>query len=208
MKTELISANDSSAIQHAVDVFNRNGMVAFPTDTVYGLAAPAVNSNSIERLYTVKGRNHSKAIALLLSNLEQIDLVAKKVTGSVMRLAKLFWPGPLTMVVNRSSSLPDNLSPETTIGIRIPDHPFALSLIEEMGPLAVTSANISGQLPPCTADEVFQQLKNKIHLIIDGGKTPGGIPSTVIDCSTEELKLLRKGPISMERILSELSGNK
>jgi L-threonylcarbamoyladenylate synthase len=207
MKTEVILANDSLAIQHAVDVFNRNGMVAFPTDTVYGLSAPAFNTNSIDRLYTVKGRNHSKAIAVLLSNLEQMDLVTLKITPSVRRLAKIFWPGPLTMVVNRSHSLPDILSPVQTIGIRIPDHPFALSLIEEIGPLAVTSANVSGQPPPCTAVDVLHQLNHKIHLIIDGGKTPGGIPSTVIDCTASDVKLLRKGPISMEKILSELKLN-
>jgi len=202
MKTEIISAKAQLAIHHTVDVIRNSGLVAFPTDTVYGLATSAFSTTSIERLYVVKGRNQSKAIAVLLSSIEQLEQVAIDVPKNGRNLANNFWPGSLTLVLSRHPSLPDILSNQPTIGIRIPDHPFALALINETGPLAVTSANITGQKSPTTAIEVHEQLNKKIHLIVDGGKTPGGIPSTVVDCITNDIKLLREGPIPFEKIQS------
>jgi len=204
MKTEIISSSHPSAISHAIDVFNCSGLVAFPTDTVYGLAAPAFNELSIERLYVVKGRNHTKAIALLLSSIEQLEQVTVDVSSLTLKLAEQFWPGPLTLVIKRHPSLPAILAPGQTIGIRIPDHPDALNLIEKIGPLAVTSANLTGQAPPRTADEVLAQLNRKIHLIIDGGTTPGGVPSTVVDCTSPNIQILRKGPISLHKLKKAL----
>jgi L-threonylcarbamoyladenylate synthase len=204
MKTEIISSKDSKAVKHAVDVFECGGLVAFPTDTVYGLAAPVFNVDSIERLYIVKGRNHSKAIALLIGNIDQLKSIADMITRIAWNLASAFWPGPLTLVLKRHRNIPEILSPQKTIGVRIPDHPDALSLINQTGPLAVTSANLSGRQSPITAEEVKSQLNQKIHLIIDGGITPGGIPSTVIDCTTEDVVLLREGPISFEVIKSTI----
>jgi L-threonylcarbamoyladenylate synthase len=204
MRTEVISSSHPSAIHHAIDVFNCNGLVAFPTDTVYGLGAPAFNEVSIERLYVVKGRNHTKAIALLLGSIDQLEQVASEITGTTSKLAETFWPGPLTLVMNRHPGLPDILAPEQTIGVRIPDHPDALKLIEETGPLAVTSANLSGEAPTRTAGEVLSQLNQKIHLVIDGGTTPGGIPSTVVDCTTTNPQILRKGPISFHKLKKAL----
>jgi L-threonylcarbamoyladenylate synthase len=204
MKTNIISTKHPSAISHAIDVLNHNGLVAFPTDTVYGLAAPAFDEASIERLYVVKGRNHTKAIAVLISNIKQLDQVAVDVSEIALCLVKHFWPGPLTLVLHRHPSLPTILAPEPTIGIRIPDHPDALALMDKTGPLAVTSANFSGQQPPTTAQEVLTQLNHKIHLILDGGPTPGGIPSTVVDCTTSELTLLRPGPLSLSQLQSTL----
>lgn len=200
MKTEIISTKHPSAIHHAINVLDRNGLVAFPTDTVYGLAAPVFNQNSIDRLYVVKGRNHTKAIALLLSKLEQLDQVAVDISDTARRLAEQFWPGPLTLVLKRHPSLPKILAPETTIGVRIPDHPDALALMDMTGPLAVTSANLSGQQPACTAQEVFTQLKGRVHLILDGGPAPCGVPSTVVDCTTPELVILREGPLSLNQL--------
>jgi L-threonylcarbamoyladenylate synthase len=204
MITEIISVKDQTAFQHAVDIFDQGGLVAFPTDTVYGLGAPAFNVVSIDRLYVVKGRNHSKAIAVLLSDFDQLKLVTKKFSKTAMRLAQNFWPGPLTLIIPRHPSLPEILSPEQNIGVRIPDHQEALTLIEKSGPLAVTSANLSGQPSPVTAEEVYNHLNSKIHLIIDGGTTPGGIPSTVVDCTKLQVKLLREGPIDFSLIQSVL----
>ena len=205
MKTEIISSKHPLVVPHAVDVLNHSGLVAFPTDTVYGLAALAFNEASIERLYIVKGRNHTKAIALLMSSLDQLDQVAVNITTVARRMAESFWPGPLTLILNRHSSLPGILAPEPTIGVRVPDHPDALALIEKTGPLAVTSANLSGHQPPRTAKEVLAQLNHKIHLIIDGGSTPGGIPSTVVDCTTPNIKILRHGPLSLQILQSVLA---
>ena len=200
MKTERISADHPNAIQHAVDVLRNNGLVAFPTDTVYGLAAPVQNIESIERLYMVKGRNNTKAIAVLLGDNDQLTTVAVDLSKSAQKVAQHFWPGPLTMIVPRHPSLPEILAPLQTIGVRIPDHPVALALLKAAGPLAVTSANISGADNTMTARQVMKQLKGRVHLIIDGGRTPGGVPSTVIDCTTPEPEILREGPISLKQL--------
>ena len=200
MKTERISADHPNAIQHAVDVLRNNGLVAFPTDTVYGLAAPVQYIESIERLYVVKGRNNTKAIAVLLGDNDQLATVAVDLSKSAQKVAQHFWPGPLTMIVPRHPSLPEILAPLSTIGVRIPDHPVALALLKAAGPLAVTSANISGADNTMTARQVMKQLKGRVHLIIDGGRTPGGVPSTVIDCTTPEPEILREGPISLKQL--------
>jgi L-threonylcarbamoyladenylate synthase len=200
MKTERISADHPNAIQHAVDVLRNNGLVAFPTDTVYGLAAPVQNIESIERLYVVKGRNNTKAIAVLLGDNDQLAAVAVDLSKSAQKVAQHFWPGPLTMIVPRHPSLPEILAPLPTIGVRIPDHPVALALLKAAGPLAVTSANISGADNTMTARQVMKQLEGRVHLIIDGGRTPGGVPSTVIDCTTPEPEILREGPISLKQL--------
>ncbi len=200
MKTERISADHPNTIQYAIDVLRNGGLVAFPTDTVYGLAAPVQNEKSIERLYIVKGRTHSKAVAVLLGEVDQLDQVAVDLSASARKAAQHFWPGPLTMIVPRHPSLPNILAPLPTIGVRIPDHPVALALLKETGPLAVTSANISGKNNTMTAKQVLKQLQGRVHLIIDGGRTPGGVPSTVIDCTTPEPEILREGPISLKQI--------
>ena len=202
MKTECISANHPNAIQHAIDVLRNDGLVAFPTDTVYGLAAPVHNIESINRLYVVKGRNNTKAIAVLLGDSNQLAQVAVDLSKPAQKVAQHFWPGPLTMIVPRHPSLPEILAPLPTIGVRIPNHPVALALLKAAGPLAVTSANISGSDNTLTAKQVMKQLKGRIHLIIDGGRTPGGVPSTVIDCTISEPKILREGPISLKQLLA------
>jgi L-threonylcarbamoyladenylate synthase len=198
MQTEIISTDSPSAIAYAVNVLNNGGIVAFPTDTVYGLAAPVCNEEAIDRLYVVKGRKHTKAIAVLMSKVEQSEDIAAEINDQVRELAARFLPGPLTLVLPRHPSLPNILAPTPTIGVRIPNHPVALALMDETGPLAVTSANLSGQDNTTTAQEVMAQLKGRIHLIVDGGQTPGGVPSTVIDCTSKELKILREGPLSAQ----------
>ena len=205
MKTKLISANNPAAIAHAVDVLEHGGLVAFPTDTVYGLAAPVFNEESIDRLYIVKGRSSEKAIAVLIGRVDDLKKVATNVNTSTLVLANHYWPGPLTMIVPRHPNLPDVLAPLPTSGVRIPDHPVALELLQTTGPLAVTSANLSGAKNACTAQQVRDQLEGRVHLIIDGGKTPGGVPSTVIECTTSEIQVLRSGPISERELESVLS---
>ena len=201
MKTESISANHPTAIPHALDVLRNGGLVAFPTDTVYGLAAPVHDVESIERLYIVKGRNNTKAIAVLIGSVSDLDQVTVDLKPTTRKVAEHFWPGPLTLIVPRHPDLPDVLAPLATIGVRIPDHPVALALLQAAGPLAVTSANLSGGENAMTARQVYQQLQGRIHLILDGGRTPGGVPSTVVDCTTPEPQILREGPISLAEIM-------
>ncbi len=207
MQTEIMSVDSPNAISHAVDVLKHCGLVAFPTDTVYGIAAYPFNVECIERLYGAKGRNSQKAIAILVGDISQLDKVAVSLSQTATRLAKRFWPGPLTLIVPRHPSLPRILAPDPTIGVRMPDHPVALALLQQVGPLAVTSANISGQNNTTTAKEVMAQLRGRVHLVLDGGVSPGGVPSTVVDCIKVEPAVLRTGPISLEAIRAALIGS-
>lgn len=204
MKTELLPAEANNTLSHAVDVLKRGGIVAFPTDTVYGLAALAFMPESVERLYSIKGREHIKAIAVLIADMEQLSSISDNPSKASQRLARRFWPGPLTLVLPRHPKLPNSLAPGQTIGVRMPDHPVALALLREAGPLGVTSANLSGEANTATAEEVLAQLDGRAHLVIDGGKAPGGVPSTVVDMTGEMPKLLRSGPIGEAEILATL----
>ena len=195
-ETKLISAAQPEALILAMACLQAGGTLAFPTDTVYGLAANAYNPAAIEKLYTIKGRDETKAIAVLIGSLTQLDQVAAYLNDSAQKLAQAFWPGALTLVVARHPSLPDILSPRPTIGVRIPDHPLARQILTAAGPLAVTSANLSGQ-PDCgAAQDVAAQLDGRVDLILDGGRTPGGQPSTVVDVTGEGWVMLREGPVS------------
>ncbi|MEJ2597854.1 MAG: L-threonylcarbamoyladenylate synthase [Anaerolineales bacterium] len=192
----MITADDPHAIDRATQTLQAGGLLAFPTDTVYGLAAHLLDPASIDRLYAVKDRDSTKAIPVLLSSPDELAQVTAEMNVMALRLARRFWPGPLTLVVPRHPSLPDNLSNLPTIGVRMPDHPLALALMRRTGPLAVTSANLSGAENTRTAQEVYAQLGGRIELILDGGRTPGGFPSTVVDCTAAEPAILRQGPIT------------
>ena len=121
-----------------------------------------------------------------------------------LRFASRFWPGPLTCVIPKKALLPPAVSATPTVAVRIPDHPDARALLRAAGPMAVTSANISGQPSPSTAQEVYDQLKGRIPLILDGGKTPGGLPSTLVDCTGEKPVILREGPISLAELMAAI----
>lgn len=210
MKTELLNLlnpsqqEQSEAILRAGQVLSQGELVAFPTDTVYGLGALAWNKQAIDRLFTVKGRDTSKAIAVLIGRTADLRLITAQLSQTAWRLSQRFWPGAITLVVSRHPGLPDNLSSEPTIGVRMPDHPLALALLQHTGPLAVTSANLSGQSSATTAIEVLDQLGDQIPLILDGGRTPSGQPSTVLDCTGDGLKILRQGAITLQDIESAL----
>jgi L-threonylcarbamoyladenylate synthase len=196
VQTRVISANDPQAIDQALQTLESGGLVAFPTDTVYGLSARVTDPAGIDRLYAVKGRDSAKAIPVLLSSPDELAQVTAEMNAMARRLAQRFWPGPLTLVVPRHPSLPENISNLATIGVRMPNHAVALALLGRSGPLAVTSANQSGRENTCTAQEVQSQLGGGIELILDGGQTPGGSPSTVVDCSGAAPAILRQGPIT------------
>lgn len=204
IRTEIISTNDPGAVSHAILIIQQGGLVAIPTDTVYGVGASINNPLAIQKLYTVKQRNQTKAIPVLVGNPSDLIQVVQVVTHSARSLVKNFWPGPLTIILERNPHLPQILSPTDTIGVRMPDHLVALELLCKAGPLAVTSANLSGFPDSCTAQEVNNQLNGKIDLILDGGETPGGIPSTVVDCTSDRCVLLRQGPITYQAILESL----
>jgi len=202
--TLLLSANAES-LQTAFDILQRGGLVAFPTDTVYGVGALAFDGKAVESIYAAKDRPIEKAIPVLIADADDMEKIGIDIPDIAYQLAARFWPGPLTVVVPKKPTLPESVSATETVGVRVPDHEVARALLRAAGPMAVTSANISGQPSPSTAQEVLAQLGGRIDLILDGGTTPGGVPSTLVDCMGEEIRILRKGPISLEDIKLKLS---
>lgn len=196
METEILSATLSNAITRALGILRAGGLVAFPTDTVYGVGALAFDGKAVLSIYTAKDRPIEKAVPVLIGDMDGLGEVAMDITKIAQILASRFWPGPLTILVPKKAELPEAVSATSTIGVRVPNHEVARALLRAAGPMAVTSANVSGQASPKTAEEVFAQLGGRIELIIDGGKTPGGVPSTLVDCTGDEIRILREGPIT------------
>ncbi len=200
MQTQVIHAEAPEVIESALEVLRRGGLVGFPTDTVYGVGALAFDEQAVKLIYEAKGRSDEKAIPVLLGEEADIDKVAMALPDRARKLAQRFWPGALTLVVLKQPGLPAAISATETVGVRMPDHDVARALLRAAGPMAVTSANLSAHPSPRTANEVRAQLEGRIPLIVDGGRTPGGVPSTVLDCTGGELRILRAGPISLEEI--------
>ena len=204
MHTEILLASSKETLARALAVLNAGGLVAFPTDTVYGVGALAFDGRAIQSIYAAKDRPAEKAIPVLIGGLDDLAKVAIDIPQEALKLASRFWPGPLTILVPKRADLPEAVSATTTVGVRVPDHEVARALLRAAGPMAVTSANISGGQSPVTAEQVFEQLAGRIPLIIDGGRTPGGLPSTLVDCTAPELKILREGPITLEELRAAL----
>jgi L-threonylcarbamoyladenylate synthase len=185
-------------IEKGISILKQGGIVAFPTDTVYGLGACADLPQAVERVYEVKERPQNIPLPLLLADVSQITEVAEPVTPIARLLINSFLPGALTIVLPKSNSVSDIITAgSTTIAIRIPAHPVPIALIEGLGtPIVGTSANLSGRPSPLTAAEVYSQLGDKIDLIIDGGCCPGGKESTIVDVTSETPVVLREGAIS------------
>ena len=200
MDTLLLPANTDEAIPRALEILRSGGLVAFPTDTVYGVGALAFDAPVVESIYSAKDRPIEKAIPILIGRPEDLDKVTADIPPIAAKLAARFWPGALTVVVPKHPDLPDVVSTGPTVGVRVPDHPVARALLHATGPMAVTSANISGEANPITAEEVMRQLNGRIPLILDGGETPGGVPSTVVNCLGTEPVILREGPITKKDI--------
>ncbi len=200
MRTDVIRADREDARRLAVEVLQGGGLVAFPTDTVYGLAALPWNTEAVARLYEAKRRPSDKPIPLLLSDVDPLDRVSLcplPLSSTLARLTKRFWPGALTLVLPKAPVVPDVVSASATVAVRVPDLSLARDLIRDAGGvLAVTSANLSGRLSPVTAQEVEEQLGGRIELILDGGASRGGVPSTILDCSVSPPALLRYGAVS------------
>ena len=202
MKTTILPFEAPTAIPTAIEVLNTGGLIAFPTDTVYGIAADLWNPAAIDKIFTVKERTKDKPLPILIGTQEHIQLVAafEQINQQTLMLMGRFWPGAMTIIVPKHDSIPENLSPFETAGIRMPDHSRLLKLLTATGPLAVTSANKSGKDNPTTAEEVFAQLGGEIELILDGGKTQFATPSTVIQSNSDGFTILRQGAVTAEEI--------
>jgi L-threonylcarbamoyladenylate synthase len=193
--------------QDAVRLLRGGELVAFPTDTVYGVGAIVWNGPAVAGLYEAKLRPAGKAIPVLLAGPEDLSLIAGALPPAAARLAGAFWPGALTLVVPKAARLPDEVTGGgPSVAVRVPDHDIARALIRAAGaPLATTSANLSGRPSPVTAQEVAAQLEGRIALILDGGPCPGGIASTVVDLTGDEPVVLRPGPITADDIARVLA---
>jgi L-threonylcarbamoyladenylate synthase len=198
MNTRVLPANSKDAIAQAARLLTAGGLVVFPTDTVYGVGAHAFDGDAIERLYAAKRRARDKAIPVLLASAAGLPLVASGVPPLAHRLADTFWPGALTIVLPRHPALPTALTGSAdSVAIRVPDHPTVRALIKALAaPLAGTSANLSGQPSPITAEEAARQLGGRVELILDGGACAGGVPSTVLDLTCDPPCVLRAGPVT------------
>lgn len=181
-------------------------LVAIPTETVYGLAANAFLEEAVSKIYAVKGRPSFNPLIIHTNSIQKLESWGIELSATALQLARKFWPGPLTLVVPKSSQIPDMVTAgHPSVAIRIPAHPLALALLERLDfPLAAPSANLSGSVSPTTAKHVDEQLGNKIPYILDGGECKVGLESTIISCVHEKPRLLRLGGLSIHEIEAEL----
>ncbi len=200
--TGKLSSTISGQIEKGVSILKQGGVIAYPTDTVYGLGACAGITGAVERVYEVKERPRNMPLPLLLSDVSQITGVAGVIPSVAWLLIRSFLPGALTLVLLKSAFVPDIISGGgNTVAVRIPAHPVPVALIRGLGlPVVGTSANLSGKPSPLTAEEVNSQLGGRIDLVIDGGKCPGGKESTIVDLTGEKPVILRQGAIPAEEI--------
>jgi len=193
---------NTEVLKRAADVLLRGGLVAFPTETVYGLGADAMNPAAVDRIFEAKGRPATNPTIIHVADVAGAKACAADWPEEADELANAFWPGPLTIVVPAASGIaPAALAGGTTVGLRIPNHPVASALLKAVGkPIAAPSANRSESLSPTTAQHVLRTLDGRIDLVLDGGPTPGGLESTVVDLSVSPPRLLRPGLISAEQL--------
>ena len=198
--------HDGSAVQRAADVLRNGGLVAFPTETVYGLGADAENPVAVTRVFAVKGRPRTHPVIVHLADAGQIDDWAVDVSPVAHQLASAFWPGPLTLIVHRSERVPDEVTGgRSTVGLRVPAHPVALALLKHFGgALAAPSANRFGRTSPTTAQHVLEDLGTDVDFILDGGDCAVGVESTIVDTTVDPPVILRPGGVSSERISARL----
>ena len=194
----------ASAVARAAELLRASEVVALPTETVYGLAANALDGKAVAKIYEVKGRPAHNPIIVHVADTEMAKRCVTQWPDSATQLAKAFWPGPLTMVLPRAKEIPELVTAGgSTVGVRWPSHPFIQAVIRKCGfPLAAPSANLSNQVSPTNAEHVRKQLGDKLPLIVDGGQSQVGIESTVIDLTANPPQVLRPGMIHEESLIA------
>ena len=207
MKTTLLTLEtDENAVKTAAELIRAGEVVGMPTETVYGLAANALNGEAVKKIFLAKGRPQDNPLIVHIADFDQIYDLCPAVPPQAKLLADAFWPGPLTMIVPKGDCIPDEVSCGLdTVGIRLPSHPMARALIHESGvPLAAPSANTSGRPSTTTAAHVMHDMDGKIAAVLDGGACGVGVESTVITLALERPRLLRPGGITLEQLRSVL----
>ena len=190
--------NDDALIQTVSGILLDDGVMVYPTETYYGLGASCFSKKAVRRIYRLKSREARKPLPLVVSDLGMVEGIAAEPPAVFHRLASEFWPGPLTIVLKAAPDFPDEiLGPGGTIAIRIPPVPWLRALIGELGlPITATSANISGEGGISRAEEAIALFNGKVDVIVDGGTTPGGKPSTIVDLSGDVPRIVREGAVS------------
>ena len=200
------AAPDPVAIRQAAEVLQHGGLVAFPTETVYGLGADPFDETAVKRVYLAKRRPFDMALSIAVHDISVADKIAE-LDENAYRLAKAFLPGPLTLLVKKRPIIPDIVTaalPE--VGIRVPDHPIALHLLEEFGPIISTSANIHSHPNPVRVEEAIADLGNSVATYVDGGPCKVGVPSTIVQITDGTVEVVRYGAIPKEKIENVLTG--
>jgi L-threonylcarbamoyladenylate synthase len=198
----LLTLEEPRALEQAISAMQHGGLVAFPTDTVYGIGASLAHPDALERIFEIKGRDRERTLPLLLSSPAELAKVTANVDPGLLRLASMFWPGPLTIAFPALDGLPQAVvAADGTVGVRVPDHSVALILAQRCGgAIAVTSANLSGQAPALHSGEIDAALAENLDLILDGGIARGGLASTVIRLDGATINVIREGAISSPEI--------
>jgi L-threonylcarbamoyladenylate synthase len=210
MRTRVLTVDalrpDPSTVAAAAEVLRRDGLVAFPTETVYGLGADALNAAAVAGIFAAKGRPAHNPVIVHVADAADVPRVASSWPDEAARLAERFWPGPLTLVLPRAAAMPDVVTAGgPTVAVRVPAHPVALALIRAAGvPVAAPSANRSALLSPTCAAHVLKGLDGRIDLLLDGGPAPGGIESTVLDLTASPPRLLRPGLVGPDELADVL----
>lgn len=206
MQTLLLSGKKQEDINTAASIIQRGGLVGMPTETVYGLAANALSGEAVKKIFAAKGRPQDNPLIVHISEIEQIYRLVKNFPDTAKNLAEKYWPGPLTMVLEKSDLIPDEISAGMpTVAIRFPSHPIARALISASGlPIAAPSANISGLPSTTTAEHVMRDMNGKIDAVLDGGPCGIGVESTIVTLAAEPARLLRPGGITLDELKSVL----
>ncbi len=194
-------------LKTTANVLDSSGVIGFPTDTFYGLGVNPFDAAAIDKIFEIKSREKNKPILLLIGEIGQLSLVVKKVSREAEILMNAFWPGPLTLLFEAKSSLPNKLlGSGNTIGVRLPNSLVATQLMLKTGnPITATSANLSGNMECRSSDELLNALGDQLDLILDGGNAPGGKASTIVDTSCFPPKLIRDGKVEREKIEAALN---
>jgi L-threonylcarbamoyladenylate synthase len=200
--TVLFDPAAPGAIEMASELIAQGGVVAIPTDTVYGVAASLSHPGALRRIYEIKGRDRAKPLPILVSSTDALARLAPEIDPNIALLLNVYWPGPLTIVIESSPGMPaEVLASDDTVAVRLPNHMLAIELIERSGgAVACTSANLSGESAALSAREVLDTIGRSLDGIVKGGVAPGGVPSTIIRIADGEIFLIREGPIPIEHI--------
>lgn len=210
MRDRPLIIKSQDPLEEAQVAFKSGGVVAFPTETFYGLCVDPFNPKAIERLFSLKGRAETNPVSVIIANKEMLPRVVADIPATALKLIDRFWPGPLTLVLKAHPDIPPTLIANTgKIGVRVPGSPIARRLSEYLAsPITATSANPSGKRPPIESNEVLAYFNGEIDVLIDGGSLPGRLGSTVVDLTEGKVRIIREGEIASSEVERALNGKK